>query len=254
MAIDADFRPHRDDSKEGRVAEFAAGFRYLGQHQLLRPVTLAGGIIFIGLGLTAPAEVALSADFGVGSTGFATLCCIFALGGIAGARFASRGLLRGTEGSTAILAAASGAFAVGFLMVGFAPAFIFVLVGMGLAGAADGIWMVAHENLVQRVAPDAIRSRVFSGSEAVCLAGMSIGTIGAGGLIAAFGAAGTFRIGAVGAVFSSVLLAAIAIAIAKSSPKAGRRGRGLLVVPLLPASAALAPAAGKSLPTKEGTG
>jgi MFS family permease len=256
MAIDADFRPHREDDEKGRIAEFAAGFRYLGQHQLLRPVTLAYGITFIGLGLATPAEVSLSEHFGAGSTGFAALCCLFALGGIAGARFASRGLLRITTGPTAILPAASGAFAVGFLMIGFAPAFIFALAGMGLAGAAYGIWMVAHENLVQRVTPDAIRSRVFAGSEAVCLAGVSIGTIGAGGLIAAFGAAGTFRVGAMGSILASVLLTVVAITVAKSSPKAGRRGRGFLVVPPPPASASVASPVVKSLPAqtvKQGT-
>lgn len=258
IAIDADFRPHREDGETGRVAEFAAGFRYLGKHQLLRPVTLAYGIIFFGVGLTAPAEVSLCADFGVGSTGFAALCCLFALGGIAGARFASRGLSRITAGATAILAAASGAFAGGFLIVGFAPTFLLVLIGMGLAGAAYGIWMVGHENLVQRVTPDAIRSRVFAGSEAVCLGGVSVGTIGAGGLIAAFGAAGTFRIGAVGAILASVLLAVVSVTIATTSPKAGRRGRGLHVVPPPPASAALAsPPAVQSLPPQtvtQGTG
>jgi MFS family permease len=254
MAIHPDFRPHRDDGEKGRAAELVAGFRYLGKHQLLRPVTLAYGTIFIGVGLTTPAEVSLSADFGVGSTGFAALCCLFALGGIAGARFASRGLLRFTEGSTAILAAASGVFAVGFLMVGFAPTFGLVVAGIGLAGAAYGIWMVAHENLVQRVTPDAIRSRVFAGSEAVCLAGVSVGTVGVGGLIAAFGAASTFRIGAVGSILASVLLAVVAVTIAKSSPKAGRRGHGLRVVPPAPASEVLASAAGKSLPAKQGTG
>lgn len=256
MAIDADFRPHRDEGEKGRMAEFAAGFQYLGQHQLLRPVTLAYAIIFIGVGLTAPAEVSLSADFGVGSSGFAALCCLFALGGIAGARFASRSLLRITEGPTAILAAASGAFAVGFLMIGFAPAFVLALAGMGLAGAAYGTWMVAHENLVQRVTPDAIRSRVFAGSEAVCLAGVSVGTIGAGGLIAAFGAADTFRIGAVGSILACLLLAAVAVTIGKSSPKAGRRGL-VVVPPPPPASAApLVALSSKSLPqtVKQGTG
>ena len=256
LAIRADFRPHRDDGEEGRVAEFAAGFRYLGQHQLLRPVTLAYGVIFIGIGLTAPAEVSLSADFGVGSTGFAALCCLFALGGIAGARFASRGLLRTTDG-VAILAVASGAFAVGFLMVGFAPTFVFVLTGMSLAGAAYGIWMVAHENLVQRVTPDIIRSRVFAASEAVCLAGVSAGTAGAGGLIIAFGAAGTFRMGAVGSILASVLLSVLAVTTAKSSPKAGRRGRRIARCPVPAGLSELGIAGRQSLTTqavKQGTG
>ncbi len=258
VTIHADFRPHReDDSEKGHLAELVAGFRYLGQHRLLRPVTLAYGIIFVGIGLTAPAEVALSADFGVGSTGYAALTCLFALGGIAGSQFASRGLLRNVAGPTAILAGASGVLAVGFLMIGFAPVFMIALSGMALAGAADGIWMVAHENVVQRVTPDAIRSRVFAGSEAVYLAGLSIGLIGAGGLIATFGAAGTFRIGAVGSIVACVLLAAVVVAFSKSSPKAGRRGRGLLVLPPPTTSAVLATPAGKPLtthPAKQGPG
>jgi MFS family permease len=257
MTIHADFRPHRtEDGEKGHLTELVAGFRYLGQHDLLRPVTLAYGIIFIGIGLTAPAEVALSTDFGVGSTGYAALTCLFALGGIAGTQFASRGLLRIALGPTAILAVASGALALGFLIVGFAPTFMLALAGMALVGAADGIWLVAHENVMQRVTPDAIRSRVFAGSEAVYLAGLSVGLLGAGGLIAALGAAGTFRVGAVGSIVACVLLAAVAVTFAKSSSRAtpGRRGRGLLVLP--PSPAVLASPASKSLPpiAKQGTG
>jgi MFS family permease len=229
LTIHADFRPHHDGGEKGHLTELAAGFRYLGRHQLLRPVTLAYGIIFIGIGVTAPAEVALSTDFGVGSTGYAALTCLFALGGIAGTRFASWGLLRIAIGPTALLAPAAGTLAVGFLMVGFAPGFILALAGMAVVGAADGVWMVAHENVVQRVTPDAIRSRVFAGSEAVYMTGLSVGFIGAGGLIAAFGAAGTFRVGAVGSIVACVLLAAVTITFAKSSSKVGRREDGMIV-------------------------
>jgi hypothetical protein len=102
------------------------------------------------------------------------------------------------------------------------------------------------KNVVQRVTPDTIRSRVFAASEAVYLAGISVGTIGAGGLIAALGAAGTFRIGAVGSILACVLL--VAVTIAKSSPKAGRRGRGLLVLPVPSASAVLVSPSRESLP------
>lgn len=257
ISISANFRPNRVRSGKGGGSELAAGFRYLAQHPLLRPVTLAYGIIFVGLGLTAPAEVSLSADFDVGATGYAALTCLFALGGIAGTQLASRSLMRISAGPTAILAAASGALAVGCLMVGFAPIFMLALAGMAVAGAADGVWMVAHENVVQRVTPDAIRSRVFAGSEAVYLGGISVGIIGAGGLIAAFGAAGTFRVGAVGSIVACVLLAAVAVTVAKFSPKAGRRGRGLLVLPPPSTSAVLASPARRSLPpttAKQGTG
>jgi MFS family permease len=227
ITIHADFRPHReDDGEKGPLRQLVAGFGYLGRHQLLRAVTLAYGTIFVGVGLTVPAEVAISTDFGVGSTGFAGLSCVFALGGIAGTRLASQGLSRIALGPPLILAAAAGALAVGFLTIGFASVFILALAGMALAGAADGIWLVAHENVVQRVTPDAIRSRVFAASEAVYLAGISVGLIGAGGLIAAVGGAGAFRIGAVGSILAGLLLAS-AGAFAKSSRKAGMRRRGI---------------------------
>jgi MFS family permease len=248
VSINADFRPSGKDSDKGALSDLAAGFRYLGQHHLLRPVTLAYGIIFIGVGLTAPAEVALSSDFDAGATGYAALTCVFALGGIAGTRFAARGLLQRSVAATAILAAASGALAIGFLVVGFAPVFIIVLAGMAVAGAADGIWMVAHENLVQRVTPDDIRSRVFAGSEAIYLGGISIGIIAAGGLISAFSAAGTFQFGAAVSVLACVLLTFTATNFAKASPKVAAAGRrGVLSTP--PTSAALlATPAGDSLP------
>ena len=247
LTIKADFRPTRSEKEKGALAELAAGFQYIGHHRILRPVTLAYAVIFIGVGLTAPAEVALSTDFDAGATGFAALTCAFALGGITGARFAGRGLLPSLE-PTAILAAASGALAVGFLVVGFAPAFAVVLVGMAVAGTADGVWIVAHENLVQRVTPDSIRSRVFAGGEAVYQGGIAVGTIGAGALIGAFGAARTFQLGAVGSILACVLLALTAIAVGKTSLGVAVSRPGGLAAP--PTAAVLASPAGKASPVQ----
>ncbi|MFT3864040.1 MAG: MFS transporter [Solirubrobacterales bacterium] len=248
MSIDADFRPARLDRKKGGLSDLAAGFRYLGRHRLLRPVTLAYAIIFVGVGVTAPAEVVLSTDFGAGATGFAALTCAFAAGGIAGAGLAGRGLVRFSTEPISMLVGASGALTVGLLLVGFAPVFIVVLAGMAVAGAADGAWIVAHENLVQRATPDEIRSRVFAAGEAVYQGGISIGTIGAGALIAAFGAAGAFRFGAVGSVVACVVLVVTGAAIAKISPKApgGRQGGEFPSLPT-PAIAVLPARVGGSL-------
>lgn len=239
LTIKADFRPTGDSEDAGRVAELVAGFRYLGRHQLLRPVTLAYGIIFVGVGFTAPAEVALSEDFGVGATGFAALTCLFALGGIAGSQLGRRGLSRTSAGPMPVLAASSAAMALGFIVVGFGPVFLLALVGMAVVGAADGVWIVAHENLVQRVTPDAIRSRVFAGSEAVYMAGISIGLLAAGGLISAVGAANTFTIGAAGSILACLLL----IGSAASLARARRQGAALAE----PTAAALASPARNSM-------
>lgn len=244
LTIKADFRPSGTSDETSRVAELVAGFRYLGRHQLLKPVTLAYGIIFIGVGFTAPAEVALSDDFGEGATGFAALTCLFALGGIAGTQFASRGLLRLAVEPTVILAAASGVLALGFLMVGLAPVFALALAGMAVVGAADGVWIVAHENLVQNETPDAIRSRVFAGSEAVYLAGISFGLIGAGGLISAVGAASTFQVGALASIMGFLLLVWTIHSVATVSTSRGEAATTSAVSP----SPALLVAPAKELP------
>lgn len=216
ISITADFRPPRNRHDAGGVAELATGFQYLRRHRLLRPVTIAYAVLFVGVGLTAPAEVALSADFGVGATGYAVLSCLFASGGIAGTQLARRGLLGLSIDPTAILAGASGALASGFVTVGFAPVFAVALGGMVVSGTAYGVWMVAHENLVQRAAPDAIRSRVFAGSEATYLAGISLGLIFAGASISAMGAGGTFQISALTSALACLILVGPAISVART--------------------------------------
>jgi MFS family permease/DNA-binding transcriptional ArsR family regulator len=160
VSIDAPFRPGRDHREKRRVTDLVAGF---------------------GVGLTAPAEVVLSTDFGTGAAGFAALTGAFASGGIAGARLAGQGLSRLSAEPITILAVASGVLTIGFLLIGFAPLFVVVLAGMVIAGAGCGTWSVAHEHLVQRNTPDDVRSRVFAGGEAVCQGGIAIGTIGGGG-------------------------------------------------------------------------
>jgi MFS family permease len=214
LSIKANFRPPPfRRNRTNPVGELVAGFRYLGHHPLLRPVTGAYAALFIGVGLTAPAEVALSTNFDAGSTGYAAMTCLFALGGIAGTQLSGRGLEQHSN-PTAILAIASGVLAIGFWVVGVAPHFLLVLAGMAVAGAADGVWIVAHENLVQGVTPVGIRSRVFAGSEAVYLGGLSVGLLASGGLIAALGAAAAFQIGAVISLLACLLVVAASSAVA----------------------------------------
>lgn len=206
-SIQSEFQSTHTFSEQSRIAALAAGFQYLDHHRTLRLVTLAYGFMFLGVGLTGPAEIVLSTNFGAGATGLAAFTCVFGLGGIAGTRLSSRGLKRIGIGATATLTAASSALALGFLTIGFAPDFSLAVAGMAVAGTAYGIWGVAHENLVQRTTPDAIRGRVFAASEAVEHAGMAFGLLGAGALISTFGAAGAFRIGAVGSIAAFLLLA-----------------------------------------------
>jgi MFS family permease len=195
LSIKGDFRPVPRTKETGSLS---AGFRFLSNHRILRPVTLGYGIVFLGLGVTGPAEVALSDAFDAGDTGFAAMTAIFSIGGLIGTRMGS--YLTERNPPMAVLTSASAALAVGLCVVAFAPIFGLVLSGMAVGGAAYSMWRVAHNCLLQSEPPDDLRSRVIAASQAVEMAAMSAGFLLAGVAIALIGPAGAFGIGSIGAL------------------------------------------------------
>lgn len=236
VSISGDFRPVTSDPVKGDPSALAAGFRYLKSHRVLGPVTVGYAIIFFGVGITGPAEVVLNNEFDAGATGLAAMTAIFSIGGLVGARLGAVF----AKGNTppAILTSASAALAVGFLAVGAAPLFALVLVGMAVGGAADSVWRVAHEYLVQAETPDSVRSRVLAASEAAELAAMTLGFLCAGVVISLTSAAGAFAIGGVGSVIVFLFFitkgARPVPAVAGAGPEPRRRDAGGLIGPASP--------------------
>lgn len=200
LATKGDFRPARSEREGGMLS---AGFSFLRHHATLRPVTIAYGIIFLGVGITLPAEIVVATDFGAGSIGYAGLVFLWGIGMLAGAAAGERWSSRSRQ--VIVLALADGAVAAGFLAVSVAPIFAVALLGMAFGGLGEGLWQVAQNSLIQRRTPDGVRSRVLAGSEAAMQGGIAIGLLVSGFIIGTLGASGAFAVAA-GAAGSATLL------------------------------------------------
>jgi MFS family permease len=198
-SIRGDFRPRA--TARGKMA---AGFAFLRGHPILRPVTIAYAVTFVGVGVSIPAEIAVADEFGAGAWGYAAMFTLWGVGGVIGASFGGR--LGDRTQKVKIIAFASLGIAGGLVAVGAAPVFAVVLLGMVAGGVGEGLWEVAQTSLAQRVTPDGIRGRVFAASGAAMQASIAGGLLASGPIAASLGAAGAFAAaGAIAAAGTLVL-------------------------------------------------
>lgn len=183
---------------------YAAGFSFLRRHPILRPVGLAYGIAFIGIGVSTPAEIAVVASFGRGALGYAALICLWGVGMIAGATIGQN--LAARPDQIFVIGAAASALAVGCLGVTASPLFNLVLLSMVIGGLGAGLWEVSQNCLMQRMAPDGIRARVLAANEALMQGGIAFGLALSGLVIGIAGARGAFALaGTTSALAAAVL-------------------------------------------------
>ncbi|MGN6816547.1 MAG: MFS transporter [Solirubrobacterales bacterium] len=180
-----------------------AGFLFLRRHSRLRPASVAYAVAFVGVGVSIPGEIVLATNFGVGSLGYAMLVCLWGIGAVAGAAAAER--FSSSKGEVVALLGAALGLAAGFLAVSAAPLFAVALLGMAVGGAGEGLWGVTQNCLIQRVAPDGIRSRVFAGSEAVMQGAIAFGLLASGFVISMSGPRGAFAVASGAAAAAAVI-------------------------------------------------
>ncbi|MGN6256972.1 MAG: MFS transporter [Solirubrobacterales bacterium] len=180
------------------------GFTFLWRHPVLRPVGFAYGMAFVGIGVSIPAEVAIVASFGQGSTGYAALVCLWGLGMIAGATAGER--LGNRPQQLFIIGAAAAILAFGCLGVAVAPLFVFALLGMVVVGLGAGLWEVCQGCLLQRATPDEFRTRVLAANEAWMQGGVAVGLAISGLIIGATGGRGGFAAAATTSAIAAVIL------------------------------------------------
>ncbi|HEU5105284.1 MAG TPA: MFS transporter [Solirubrobacterales bacterium] len=217
LSVRGDFRPTRTTARKGQLVE---GFGFLRRHPLLRPVSAAYMLIFIGVGVSYPAEIVLASEFGVGSLGYAALVALWGLGALAGATLAER--IGGIHRHTALLAAAGLALGLGFLTVSFAPLFVLALIGMAAAGSGDGLWEVTQTSVIQRVTPDSIRSRVLAGSEAMMQTGVAVGLAISGLVTAVAGAGGAFAVAGAASLMAAIIVFLRVLPVGIATPNRSR--------------------------------
>ena len=202
---------------EGEFAGLTAGLRHVLASPILLPILGGSTVMWFAMNVGIPADAPLAKHFAVGSVGFGVIDAAFGVGAIAGA-LAARRLTPRLEP----LALLVGAFGVvlGWGIVGVTPLFGFVLLGQAICALVDNVAMVASDNVVQRLSPDAIRGRVYA---VIMTAGCAVSVVafaGAGFLIEALGPQGVYLLGAAVAVAGGVVMIPGLVRLRRSSETA----------------------------------
>lgn len=179
------------------------GYRRLMGDPWMRLLTIAWGLIMIGIGPVIVAEVVLARQFAVGSLGYGLIAVAWDGGGVTGALLARRLPLRAERPA---VVGGCVAIAGGFAVVGLTPVFWPVLAGMAIAGVFDAFGTVAAQNLIQRRTPDHVRSRVSAALDAIVIGAMA-GSFALGApLLALLGAQGVYLAAAAISLVGALLL------------------------------------------------
>jgi MFS family permease len=186
------FKPSGDRRREHRG--WGAGLRFLARDHVLRPITIGVALVFVGIGMTLPAEIVRAREFGVGASGYGLMIAVWAAGGLAGARLAGH-LLRSRPAASTLPIATAGLVA-GFVLAGVAPWFGVLLLGLVAGGLAEGVMEVAHQLLLQRRTPDQVLSRAFAGNAAAEQLALSVPLLYSGPLVNALGAGAVYCLAA----------------------------------------------------------
>lgn len=181
----------------------ASGIVLLWRDRVMRRMTIAWFVFVLGMGMGMVADAALADHFGKGPVGFAALIACWGSGSVIGS-----GLGRYLKPATEPVWLVAGSFCIALAAfgVGFAPVFVLVLVSLFAMGVSDGLAMVAETGIMQRRTPDALRSRVMAGFEAVVSLGLAAAYLMAGPVLRALGPQATYRLGGISAMAAAALL------------------------------------------------
>ncbi len=221
--------PNRADADEH--SGIRAGFRFVLADPVLRLILLAWVVLLFLLGPILVAELPLARSFGVGSVGYGFLAACWGGGGIAGS-FLGRPLAERNERAAMVVGCAC--IGAGFAVVAVAPAFGFALIGMAVAGLADGAVMVSEQGILQRRTPDAVRSRATAATEAAAMGAFALSFPTAGFMLHLIGVRGVYVLAAAGCAGATLVLVAAMRELADDEPAddepAGERPAGKTLV------------------------
>jgi hypothetical protein len=156
-----------------------------------RRLILTSGAVIFTCGTTNVAELVLAQrDLHAGGTGFGLLVSAYACGMLAGSLLGGRGEAAVTRRYLGAIAA----LALGLLGSAAAPALPFALAGFALAGAGNGLFVVAGRLLLTRTVPDRLHGRAFGVLDAVDSWGFGAAVLLGGALVAAAGGRVTFAL------------------------------------------------------------
>jgi MFS family permease len=203
MSVKADYsRVHSPEEQEEHQG-IMAGLRFIWRDRPLRIMVMAWTVFLLGAGMGMVADAPLAEHFGAGSAGFGLLIACWGLGSVLGSLL-GRKLTERTEPLWLVLGAAGIAVSGGGIFL--ARTFPVVLACLLVMGMSDGITIVAEQGIMMRRSPDAVRSRVTAGFEALLSIGIAIAYIFAGPVLKVLGAQGVYGIGGVSAGLAAIIL------------------------------------------------
>lgn len=195
--------PRRRGALRSLLRDVADGIRHVRQQRLL-PLLL-GSVAVSNLcnGInTSVLPLLATHTLGVSVSSYGVIIAANAACMVIGNLVAGSCLRRGVP-TTALARIAIAVKLPGFALVGLAPSFTVVCVGMALLGFGAGMWNVPSSTLMMRSAPREVIGRTSALFRTVSVAGMPLGAL-LGGLVATLGG---LRFSALTAgVFTAVLL------------------------------------------------
>ncbi len=153
-------RPHGEDSA-GFGRELKAGLAYLAGARLPLALVLGAFLTMLTINVTVPAEVFLAKEtFEAGNVGYGLLVGLWGGGMILGSALIAA--LGDRISLVPLYLISLFVAALALAATGLAPAFIFALGALVVAGAVNGIDDVATNTILQKRVPDAFLGRVFA--------------------------------------------------------------------------------------------
>ena len=203
LSVKGDYSREHTAAEEAEHQGITAGLRFIWRDRPLRIMVVAWTVFLLGAGMGMVADAPLAEHFEAGSAGFGLLIACWGLGSVVGS-LAGRKLTERTEPVWLVLGAAG--IAVAGLGIAFAPTFEVVLVALLVMGISDGISIVAEQGIMMRRSPDAVRSRVMAGFDALLSLGIALAYVFAGPVLELLGPKGVYGVGGISAAVAAVLL------------------------------------------------
>ncbi|MGZ5297731.1 MAG: MFS transporter, partial [Actinomycetota bacterium] len=226
MSVRADYSREHSTAEQEEHQGITAGLRFIWRDRPLRIMVTAWTVFLLGAGMGMVADAPLAEQFGAGSAGFGLLIACWGLGSVVGSLL-GRKLTERTEPLWLVLGAAG--IAVSGVGIFFAWTFAMVLISLLVMGMSDGITIVAEQGIMMRRSPDAVRSRVTAGFDALLSIGIAIAYIFAGPALKLFGPQGVYGVGGISAGVAAVIL--LPLLRLHREVSAQERHEGLVVPP-----------------------
>jgi MFS family permease len=185
LSVRTDLRPapaEQERPRHGLGHEIAEGLRYVFEHPVLRPLTVAAALSNLGAGATAGILVLFVVDLlALPELMFGVLLAVAAVGGVLGAAVTGRVVERLGRRTTMLTASAVAAVATGVL--GLAVGAVSAAATLVVMFAASASFNVVNQSVRQAVSPDRILGRVITSVRVVALGGIPLGAM-LGGVVA----------------------------------------------------------------------